>query len=102
MATRHQVFAPLSRSGKEKARAAARRQNKRALKTNSTRWRHIRAVVLSMEPVCRLCWDEGRTTPANEVDHIDGDPGNNAMENLQALCKPCHSAKTISENPIAS
>jgi 5-methylcytosine-specific restriction protein A len=37
-------------------------------------------------------------TPANEVDHVDGDSFNNAPSNLQSLCKPCHSAKTVKEN----
>jgi 5-methylcytosine-specific restriction protein A len=37
-------------------------------------------------------------TPANEVDHVDGDSHNNAPSNLQSLCKPCHSAKTVNEN----
>lgn len=29
-----------------------------------------------------------------DVDHIDGDPSNNAEENLQTLCKCCHSYKS--------
>ena len=29
-----------------------------------------------------------------DVDHIDGDPSNNDPENLQTLCKNCHSYKT--------
>ena len=29
-----------------------------------------------------------------DVDHIDGDPINNRPENLQTLCKCCHSIKT--------
>lgn len=31
---------------------------------------------------------------AREVDHIDNDPSNNELDNLQALCTPCHSRKT--------
>jgi hypothetical protein len=34
---------------------------------------------------------------ATEVDHIDNDPTNNTRGNLQSLCKPCHSAKTMAE-----
>ena len=30
-----------------------------------------------------------------DVDHIDGNHRNNSPENLQSLCKNCHSAKTI-------
>lgn len=29
-----------------------------------------------------------------DVDHIDGNPANNAEENLQTLCKCCHAYKT--------
>ena len=29
-----------------------------------------------------------------DVDHIDGDRGNNDIKNLQTLCKPCHKIKT--------
>lgn len=29
-----------------------------------------------------------------DVDHIDGDRGNNEINNLQTLCKPCHKVKT--------
>lgn len=29
-----------------------------------------------------------------DVDHIDGDRGNNQLNNLQTLCKPCHKIKT--------
>lgn len=30
-----------------------------------------------------------------DVDHIDGDPSNNELNNLMTLCKCCHSLKTI-------
>lgn len=30
-----------------------------------------------------------------EVDHIDGNPSNNELSNLQTLCNCCHSYKTI-------
>ena len=32
-----------------------------------------------------------------EVDHIDGNPSNNAGENLQTLCGCCHTYKTLKE-----
>lgn len=34
---------------------------------------------------------------ANELDHIDGNAENNAPGNLQALCKSCHSKKSLRE-----
>jgi len=33
--------------------------------------------------------------PHLDVDHIDGDPSNNKPENLQTLCKCCHSIKGL-------
>lgn len=60
-------------------------------------WRHLARVILAERVWCESC---GYPTPAAEVDHItplaDGgaelDP-----DNCQALCKPCHTAKTASE-----
>ena len=54
-------------------------------------------MVLNEEPLCRECAKEGRVTPAAEVDHIDGNARNLWRENLQPLCKPCHSKKTARE-----
>jgi 5-methylcytosine-specific restriction protein A len=73
------------------------RQGKRLYATNHRVWRAIRAEQLSHEPLCRDCASKGKVTPANEVDHVDGDSHNNAPSNLQSLCKPCHSAKTVRE-----
>ncbi len=62
----------------------------------SARWRKMRAIVLAEEPLCRAC----RWAASREVDHIvrmqdGGDRWDRA--NLQGLCKPCHSTKTIAE-----
>ena len=59
------------------------------------KWRKLRAHILRQEPFCRSC-DE----PATEVDHITplARGGTNDSENLQALCKRCHSRKTATEN----
>ena len=65
-------------------------------------WQNLRKIVLNNNPLCKDPFDThrryGETTPATEVDHIDGDRTNNAMENLQPLCKPCHSRKTAQEH----
>jgi 5-methylcytosine-specific restriction protein A len=64
--------------------------------TNKT-W-GLRARVLRASPLCVVCRASGRVVPATQVDHIvphRGDPALFwAFENLQALCDPCHSAKT--------
>lgn len=56
-------------------------------------WEKIRAAFLSANPLCALCWREGRLTPATLVHHkrklTSG--GTNDRSNLQALCSGCHS-----------
>lgn len=65
-------------------------------------WRKLRARFLMGNPLCVHCLEKGLITPANEVDHIE--PHRGDMEkfydesNLQALCKPCHSRKTATED----
>lgn len=44
---------------------------------------------------CQSC---GVITTVLEVDHILPDSTNNDKSNLQALCRPCHEAKTLREN----
>ena len=65
-------------------------------------WQNLRKIVLNNHPLCKDPYTihkrYGETVPATEVDHIDGDRTNNAMENLQPLCKPCHSRKTALEH----
>ena len=64
---------------------------------NSKAWRVLRDQVLSEEPWCRVCHAVGFL----EVDHripVEVAPWL-ALErsNLQALCPPCHAAKTRRE-----
>ena len=64
-------------------------------------WRRLRHLVLLDEPLCASCLSRGRYTPANEVDHIVPIAVAPARRldrtNLQALCKTCHSRKTMEE-----
>lgn len=60
-------------------------------------WRQLRDAHLATEPLCRHCKERGVITAAREVDHIEaisagGDPWD--ADNLQSLCKSCHSKKT--------
>lgn len=43
---------------------------------------------------CAICSITAEQGGPLEVDHIDGDRSNNALNNLQTLCKPCHIYKT--------
>ena len=47
-----------------------------------------------MEPLCRHCKARGLIVAASEVDHINNVASDNDPDNLQALCKSCHSRKT--------
>lgn len=68
---------------------------------HSKAWKTLRAKHLRKEPYCRDCMDNGSRTPATDVDHIIPHKGDPRLffddSNLQSLCKPCHSRKTISE-----
>lgn len=57
------------------------------------RWGRLRGMVLHRHPICPC------GAPATEVDHImpKSAGGDDRMDNLQALCKSCHSAKTMKE-----
>lgn len=62
-----------------------------------TAWGKARAVALARDlHLCQPCQREGRVTPAAEVDHITpkAKGGTDDLDNLQAICRSCHEAKT--------
>lgn len=66
-----------------------------------SRWRKVRLMVLRANPICQHCNEYAAT----EVDHIvplSKGGSRLAMDNLQALCKSCHSKKTRAENKAGS
>ena len=60
------------------------------------RWQRLRRLVLQRDPFCVMC----RHALATEVDHIvpKSRGGRDSLDNLQGLCKPCHSEKTVRED----
>ena len=64
-----------------------------------TNWPKLRLMQLRREPLCRICALNGAAAAATEVDHIQpkAKGGADSFENLQSLCKPCHSKKTMAE-----
>jgi 5-methylcytosine-specific restriction protein A len=66
------------------------------------RWRSLRRMYLRRHPVCVDPFGRhiDQVVPATEVDHIipRGNGGTDEESNLQALCKSCHSFKTLREN----
>lgn len=63
-------------------------------------WRRIRQRVLERDKgLCQPCLVQGKYTPAIEVDHVINiaSGGTDSDDNLQAICDPCHKAKTQAE-----
>lgn len=86
--------AELAGEGGKQAKGGSASRPSAAMRGYGHQHRRRRAAVLAKEPLCRLCAEEGRETPATEVDHIDGDPWNNDQANLRPLCKPHHDRRT--------
>lgn len=66
-----------------------------------TAWRRLRQVVLTRDRhMCQACLAKGRFTPATEVDHVipKAKGGTDALDNLAALCTPCHREKTTRDS----
>jgi 5-methylcytosine-specific restriction protein A len=67
----------------------------------SPEWRNLRELKLSMNPICERCIKIDRITPAKEVHHkidITEDPFKALdINNLESLCKRCHSTHTMKE-----
>lgn len=65
-------------------------------------WRDAREQYLRLHPLCVACYKLNFITPAKEVDHIVPHKGDMKLfwdqTNWQGLCKPCHSAKTATED----
>lgn len=60
-------------------------------------WDKARVRILARDlHLCQPCLKTGRPTPATEVDHITpkAKGGTDDDNNLQAICHPCHAAKT--------
>lgn len=63
----------------------------------STAWRKLRVEKLRRQPLCEECEQQGKTTPAQMVDHIRPiNEGGAALDlqNLQSLCHTCHNRKS--------
>jgi len=62
-------------------------------------WQRLRVAFLSEQP---LCQSPGCRALATEVDHIVAHKGDRSIafdwDNLQSLCKSCHSRKTTRED----
>ena len=65
-----------------------------------TRWRKLRTIAMRRDHwLCQPCRRAGKVTPATECDHITpkAKGGTDSLNNLQAICAPCHKEKTQAE-----
>ncbi|QEX18510.1 HNH endonuclease [Hypericibacter terrae] len=67
-----------------------------------SRWDKARKAYLAKHPLCVKHEAKGETVAAIIVDHIIPHRGDKALfwdsDNWQPLCKPCHDAKTATED----
>ena len=59
----------------------------------TARWQRLRKFQLMAQPLCAMCAEAGRVTPAIIADHIEKHDGNRTKfftGRLQSLCKSCH------------
>jgi len=68
-------------------------RDKNSNKRYGRKWRGVRAGYLATNPLCKICQEDGRLSPATVVHHITPvrDGGCNSRDNLQSLCAECHS-----------
>lgn len=60
-------------------------------------WKKLRVKVLLRDAhLCKTCFRANIMTLATEVDHIlnKARGGTDSMDNLESICKPCHTIKT--------
>jgi len=60
-------------------------------------WKRLRTMQLNEEPLCRMCKEKGKLTPAVLVDHINSIEERPDLRldqgNRQSLCRSCHDSK---------
>ena len=87
------TYKPFKAKGK---RHQVSHRKERGIGYGTTAWQNIRMQVFALsDGVCAACG--GLLDGVFHVDHIDADPLNNTLDNLQALHPGCHSAKTLAE-----
>ena len=69
---------------------------------DTLRWRRVRELQLSRQPLCEACLAAGFTVAASVVDHKIplsecGIEKAFDLDNLRSLCKPCHDVRTGSD-----
>lgn len=58
-------------------------------------WKRLSMQIRVEKPRCEQCGFVPEHLGQLDVDHVDGNKKNNALENLMVLCANCHRLKTI-------
>jgi 5-methylcytosine-specific restriction protein A len=87
---------------RERRREVDHRRGSAAARGYGGKWRAARLAFLKRHPLCEDCLKDGTVTAATEVDHVIPHKGDQKLfwkrSNWRALCKPCHSKKTATED----
>lgn len=86
---------------KEKKKSNFSRQLSSTERGYGYAWQKLRLVILRRDGgICQACKALGKLTAGNIVDHIKPkeEGGSDDLDNLQAICKPCHTMKTAKES----
>ena len=94
----HEKFCEVHKG--EKYRQPDRNRPSAAARGYGWRWQKIRRAYLNANPICVVCLAEGRTTAADQVDHIEplSAGGTNEESNLRSMCRHHHSQRTARES----
>jgi len=100
MPQRPPIFRPYDRPKRDDS-AYDRNRGTAAQRGYDSRWQRFRAVYIQHNPLCRRCKAKGRITATKEVHHIvplrDAPERKYDTDNLEPLCKSCHSKATRKE-----
>lgn len=81
-------------------KSKVKKHGSHGIRLSGRKLQRLRTLVLTEEPLCRVCLEHGRVSASVEMDHIVpyAAGGTDKRSNLQGICLPCHDAKTRREN----
>ena len=94
---------PHAQAAADAARKQAdRRRGTATQRGYDSRWNEFSRLYRQLNPLCVECGRNGRVVSADCVDHVvplvDAPERKYDLDNLEALCSPCHARKTAKED----